>query len=67
VPRGRKQARRKKMEGESRAKTFWMVLSLAAFVGLGTACFGLLRSTPTEECARLEGQARIDCEQRRNR
>ncbi len=56
------------MEGESRAKTFWMVLSLAAFVGLGTACFGLLRSTPNpEECAELEGQARIDCEQRRNR
>ncbi len=58
------------MQGESRAKTFWMVLSLAAFVGAATACFSLFKSDPKpieSACADLEGRARTDCEKRQGR
>lgn len=60
------------MEDESRTRTFFMVLALAAFVAVGAACFGLFRTSeppPSSQdaCAGLEGQAKIDCEKSQDR
>lgn len=56
------------MQTENRTKTFFMVLSLAAFVGLGAACMSLFKSdTPkpaATSCEGLAGQAKTDCENR---
>lgn len=56
---------RTQLEPENKTKTFFMVLSLAAFVGVGAACFGLFRTPPPstdQRCEGLTGQAKIDCE-----
>lgn len=51
-------------------KTLSMLLGLAGVFLAGTACFGLFTRTDSsarstvEECAGLEGQAKVDCEQR---
>ncbi len=58
------------MAAESRIKTFGMVLGLAAFVGMGAACFSLFKSDPKPTqgaCSELEGQAHAECERRRER
>ena len=63
------------MQGESRTRTFFMVLGLAAFVGIGAACFTLMgndsdskgKPGATASCDGLEGQAKTDCEARRQR
>lgn len=59
------------MEPESRTKTFLMVLGLAAFMGVGAACFSLFRSHPPtpvpSSCEGLQGQARTDCENQQGR
>ncbi len=63
------------MQAESRTKTFFMVLSLAAFMGAGSACFALFDAVfgsdapgPAQDsCEELEDQARADCEKRRER
>lgn len=56
------------MQAESRTKTFLMVLSLAAFMGLGAACMSLFGSDAPKpaatSCDGLSGQARTDCESR---
>ncbi len=48
-----------------------MLLALAGVFLAGTACFGLFttkhepaKDADIAECARLSGQARVDCEQR---
>jgi hypothetical protein len=52
-------------------KTPLMLLGLAAVLGAGTACFGLFssddepRPTITSPCADLDGEARAECERRR--
>lgn len=64
------------METESRTKTFFMVLGLAAFVGIGAACFSMFgggssgpsdRPASESSCSDLEDQAKVDCEQRQGR
>jgi hypothetical protein len=48
------------------SKKVFMVVALASVLGLGTACFGLFKSSdrPSTEpsCDGLSGQARVDCE-----
>jgi len=52
-------------------KTPLMLLGLAAVLAAGTACFGLFssgddaRPAITSPCADLDGQAKADCERRR--
>jgi hypothetical protein len=50
-------------------KTSVMLLGLVAVVGLGTACSGLFSRSEKEgieaSCEGLEGQAKIDCEKRK--
>ncbi len=59
------------MQTESRTKTFFMVFSLAAFIGVGAACFGLFKSDSpkpaTSSCDGLSGSAKTDCESRQGR
>ena len=54
----------------SMLKTTFMLIGLAAVVGAGAACFGLFSggsrdpAAIEQSCAGLEGQAKIDCENR---
>jgi hypothetical protein len=59
------------MQTESRAKTFFHVLCLAAFISVGAACFGLFTSDSPKpaasSCEGLSGSAKTDCESRQER
>ena len=58
------------MEAESRTKTILMTLGLAAFVSVGAACFGLLRTDPPPadpasvevSCEKPNGEIDPDCD-----
>ncbi len=58
------------MQTENKTKTYLMVAGLAAFVGIGAACFGLFgpdekpasKPAAAQSCDSLTGQDRADCE-----
>jgi hypothetical protein len=53
-------------------KNLLMLAGIAAVLGAGTACFGLFSSAKdrpgvSDSCDDLTGQAKVDCERRRER